>query len=140
MPSYSEALRDSPKQMQSTDRCNVCGQYHQTEDCAQLANLTADDRVKKLKEIKSVKGKSSAVFKLKEDIVGGKSTDQEQTAMKDHKTKELLFEPKKILDAGLKYVTDLLQNRLPSEECEREIKILELRMEEPELEDESESL
>ena len=52
VPSYSEALRDLPKQMQSTDHCNVCGQYHPTEDCAQLVNLAVDDRVKKLKEIK----------------------------------------------------------------------------------------
>ena len=52
VPSYSEALRDSPKQMQSTDRCNICGQYHRTEECAQLVNLAVDDRVKKLKDLK----------------------------------------------------------------------------------------
>ena len=51
-PSYSKALRDSPKQKQSTERCNVCSQYHRTEACAQLINLAVDDRVKKLKEIK----------------------------------------------------------------------------------------
>ena len=52
MPSYSKALRDLPKQKQSTERCNVCSQYHLTEACAQLISLAVDDRVKKLKEIK----------------------------------------------------------------------------------------
>ena len=52
VPSYSEALRDSPKQMQSTDRCNICSQYHRTEVCAQLVNLAVDDRVKRLKDLK----------------------------------------------------------------------------------------
>ena len=51
-PSYSKALRDSPKQKQSTDRCNVCNQYHRTEACAQLTNLAVDERVKKIKEHK----------------------------------------------------------------------------------------
>ena len=51
-PSYSKALRDSPKQKQTTECCKVCSQYHRTEACAQLINLAVDDRVRKLKEIK----------------------------------------------------------------------------------------
>ena len=97
-----------------------------------------------MKDIKTSKGKSSAIFKLKEDLVGGKKVEQEQTAMKNHKTKEILFEPEKILEAGLEYVTDLLQNRPPSDECKRQIKILELlhivRMDEKESSYEKEPL
>ena len=45
-------MSTSPKQKQSTTRCNVCNQYHATESCNILLNLLVDDRVAKMKEKK----------------------------------------------------------------------------------------
>ena len=48
--SYAERLINSPPMKQSTTRCGVCESYHATVECAALAKLHPDEKVKKLRE------------------------------------------------------------------------------------------
>ena len=50
--SYSKALKDSPEAKQSTIRCNVCNQYHATELCNVLLEMSPDERVTRLRDRK----------------------------------------------------------------------------------------
>ena len=43
---------DSPPRPQPTGRCGTCAGWHETEDCAVLAKMTPDDKVKRLTEKK----------------------------------------------------------------------------------------
>ena len=47
---YAEKLAKSPPMQQSTSRCGVCSSIHNTVDCAALAKLDPDAKVKKLRE------------------------------------------------------------------------------------------
>jgi hypothetical protein len=53
--------------------------------------------------LKEEKGKSAAVFKLKEKIVGSKKVCQEAITMKDPLSGELIFENEKLKEASVKY-------------------------------------
>ena len=46
--SYASKLVNSPPQIQSTTRCHVCEGYHATVECAILAKLDVESKVKKL--------------------------------------------------------------------------------------------
>ena len=46
--SYNAALVSGAPKMQSTERCNVCGGMHKTEECHLLLNVEVDARVQKL--------------------------------------------------------------------------------------------
>ena len=48
--SYAETVAKSPPMQQPTSRCGVCTSFHETVDCAALAKLEPDAKVKKLKE------------------------------------------------------------------------------------------
>ena len=50
--SYCKALKDSPEAKQSTIRCNVCNQYHATELCNVLLEMSPDERVTRLRDRK----------------------------------------------------------------------------------------
>ena len=47
---YAEKVAKSPPLKQSTVRCGVCDSFHTTIECATLARLDPDSKVKKLKE------------------------------------------------------------------------------------------
>ena len=49
-PSYANVLSHSPPMQQSTIRCGICESFHNTVDCATLARIDADAKVKKLQE------------------------------------------------------------------------------------------
>ena len=68
-----------------------------------------------IKNIKARKGKSAAIFKLKDKIIGSKKPAQEAIVMKDPETSEELVSSKKIKEASLKYCVQLLTNRAPKE-------------------------
>ena len=68
-----------------------------------------------LKELKASKGKSAAIFKLKEKVVGSKKEGMESVSMNDHITGEMIYEPEKLKEASSNYLRNLLTNREPKE-------------------------
>ena len=93
-----------------------------------------EKELKDLKDIQKKKGKSAAIFNLKEKVIGQKKAGQEATIMKDPKTKDILTSRTKIKEASLDYCVELLTNRSPKEEYKKEIEIKDeihtIRMEE----------
>ena len=55
-----------------------------------------EKELKDLKDIQKKKGKSAAIFNLKEKVIGQKKAGQEATIMKDPKTKDILTSRTKI--------------------------------------------
>ena len=80
------------------------------------------------------KGKASAVFDVKERIIGGKKNAGEPHVIKHPKTGNLLFKPKEMKKASVQYCKELLTNRVPKEEFEEDLTwkriIHEVRMKE----------
>ena len=72
--------------------------------------------VKFLEDTAKSKGKTAAIFKLKEKMFGSKKTPLDQIAILDPDTNNLVFTPKEIKAASLKYCTKLLTNQEPREE------------------------
>ena len=87
-----------------------------------------------LKDMRAKKGKSSAIFHLKDKVIGKKKVAQEATTMKHPKTKIELTRTKDIKEASINYCVDLLTNRKPKAGYEEDIllknRIREVRMEE----------
>ena len=75
-----------------------------------------ENEVEKVLMMKKCKGKSSAVFKTLRTVCGDKKTGQEQISMIDPKTNLLLFDPKLIKQASLKYCYDLLNIRVSNDD------------------------
>ena len=71
--------------------------------------------VTKYKRIISSKGKSAAVFNLRDSVLGTKRASQEPVSLKDPDTGFEVFSPKKIKEVSLKYVVKLLTNKKPAE-------------------------
>ena len=85
-----------------------------------------ENNLEKLKENKTTKGSASAIFKLKESVVGSKKSGQEAIVITDPVSKKKLFEKDKIKEASAIYVQNLLKNNLPIKEYEMEIKVKNL--------------
>ena len=87
-----------------------------------------------IRELKKNKGTSTAVFKIREKIVGSKSTKQEATVIIDPKTNIAVNTPDEIRRVSLQYCVDLLTNREPLDDFEEDIHwknlIHQVRMEE----------
>ena len=66
-----------------------------------------------IKDTKTRKGKTAAIFKLKEKIIGTKKSAQEAILMKDPDTNAELASNKEVKEASLKYCVKLLSNRAP---------------------------
>ena len=47
-PTYANQLANSPPVQQSTERCNICGSIHATEDCLLLVNSDVEARLQLL--------------------------------------------------------------------------------------------
>ena len=86
---------------------------------------TYEKKLEDLKKLKKEKGKSAAVFKLKDKIVGSKKIAQEAVSMKDPESGELIIENEKLKEASAKYVSNLLTNRIPLEEFRDEFHSME---------------
>ena len=78
-----------------------------------------------LNKLRNEKGRSAAIFKLKEKIVGGKKVTQEAVTMKDPETGEIIVEREKLKEASVKYVSKLLTNRSPKEEFKNDFELME---------------
>jgi hypothetical protein len=97
-----------------------------TTEVLSRQRLKLEKELKNLKDVKSKKGKSAVVFKLKDTIVGRKKAGQETTTMKDPLTDEVLTTREKIKEASLKYCVDLLTNRDPREGFEEDLEMKNL--------------
>ena len=82
-----------------------------------LSNQTQrlEKEITDIKNTKARKGKSAAIFKLKDKIIGSKKSAQEAIVMKDPETSEELLSNKELKEASLKYCVQLLTNRAPKE-------------------------
>ena len=89
----------------------------------QLKNY--EKKLADLKKLKNEKGKSAAVFKLKDKIVGNKKVGQEAVSMKDPVSGELIVEQEELKKASAKYVSSLLTNRPPLNEFKEEFECME---------------
>ena len=67
-----------------------------------------EKKINMLNKLKHEKGKSAAIFKIKDKVVGGKKESQEAVAMKHPKTKKLIVDPIKLKEASLS--VELFQN------------------------------
>ena len=102
------------------------------KDLLKKQNEILEKEVATIKEMKN--GRNTKVFKLMEKIRGPKKQGQEASAVRDHKTKELVVSPEEIEKVSLEYCKEVLTNNVPDNEYEMEIKIKEkiheVRMEE----------
>ena len=93
-----------------------------------------EKKLQYLKDIKKEKGKSTAIFKLKEKVLGSKKEGSESVSMNDPETGEMICDPEELKKASIKYLSNLLENREPKEDYRQDLKTLELlhqyRMEE----------
>ena len=85
-----------------------------------------------LQTAKKSKGKSAAVFRLKDEVLGSKKNAMEPVIINDPDTDEPIHSPEKIKEASLKYCKNLLTNREPKpaykEAVRRKEKLHEERM------------
>ena len=96
--------------------------------CEELLIQQRKDFEKKLKflnEIKKKKGNSAAIFKLKEQLLGSKKAGPEAVSMEDPETGLIIVEKDKLKETSVKYVSNLLTNRLPKEDYQKEFKLME---------------
>ena len=84
---------------------------------------TFSSELKNMNSLKSSKGFSSTIFKLKADILGPKKIAQEASSLIDFKTGCLLTNPNEIMRVSLQYCQELLANRNPKEGFEADIDI-----------------
>ena len=91
---------------------------------AQRNNL--EKELKHLKSLAKCKGKTAAIFNLKDKVIGNKKSDQEATTMKHPVTHEVLSRRSDIKKAALAYCVDLLDNRKPKAGYEDEVLIKDL--------------
>ena len=84
-----------------------------------------EKKLANLSEVKKTKGRSAAIFKLKESILGSKKVGQEAVAMEDPENGMLIVEKEKLKEASSKYVSKLLTNRDPKCEYKREFEFME---------------
>ena len=104
---------------------------------AALHNLNIrnfEKEIESLTSVKVAKGKSAAIFKLKERVLGPKETSLDAVTIEDPTTGVLVYDPKTIKKVTVEYCTKLLSNRMPSEGYEevyeKKLKLHEERMKE----------
>ena len=85
-----------------------------------------EKKLEHLKEIKKVKGKTAAIFKLKEKVVGTKKEGMESVSMNDPKTGQMIYDPEKLKQASMNYLSSLLKNREPKDEYIEDFKTLRI--------------
>ena len=70
-------------------------------------------RIENITKVKKQKGRSAAVFTLKDDVIGHKKTGQEATILIDPMTGKEVTTPHEIKRVSLDYCNELLTNRKP---------------------------
>ena len=74
-----------------------------------------------LSNLKESKGKTAALFQLKNKVVGSRKASQEPTTIIDPDSGAVVFTPNKIKETILKYCKNLLTNRIPNKDYEEDI-------------------
>ena len=72
-----------------------------------------EKEIRSLKKTSTAKGKSAAVFQLRDRVLGSKKSEPEATVLKDPKTGKLVDSPDEIKKVSLQYCRDLLTKRPP---------------------------
>ena len=85
-----------------------------------------EKKLEDLKDVKKNKGKSAALFKLKDKVCGEKKQKQEPVTLKDPISGEILSDHEKIKESSLNYLKNLLTNRQPKEKYENDLISLQL--------------
>ena len=76
-----------------------------------------------LSNLRESKGKTAALFQLKNKVVGSRKASQEPTTIIDPDSGAVVFTPNKIKETILKYCKNLLTNRMPHKDYEEDIEI-----------------
>ena len=84
-----------------------------TAEIIKQQRINLEKEIGELRKMHSRKGKSAALFSLKEKVTGGRKMMQEVTAVIDPETNTEITNAEKIKEISLKYCTDLLSNRSP---------------------------
>ena len=85
-----------------------------------------ENKLEHLKNIKKEKGKSAAIFKLKEKVIGSKKEGMESVSMKDPVTGSMICDPEQLKKASTEYLSKLLTNRDPKDGYQRGFETLRL--------------
>ena len=83
-----------------------------------------ESKLEYLKTLKNQKGKSAAIFKLKEKILGSKKDGMESVSMNDPVSGKMICDPEELKNASVKYLSNLLTNREPKEEYKQNLEIM----------------
>ena len=78
-----------------------------------IKNKEYERDVAQLENIRHNKGKSAAIFKMREKLLGNKKATQEQIVVFNPKTGKEVFDPEEIKMVSLEYCVSLLTNREP---------------------------
>ena len=84
------------------------------------------EKISRLKETKSAKGKSAAVFQLRDDVMGGKKAPIEPSVITDPCSKAKVYAPEEIKKVSLSYCKNLLTNRQAKEPFVEDLEIKDL--------------
>ena len=85
-----------------------------------------EKKLENLRTLKSTKGRSAAVFSLRAKVLGEKKVRQEAAAVEDPVTKVIIYDAENVKDTSLEYLKNLLSNRKPKEEYEKDLRIINL--------------
>ena len=77
-----------------------------------------EKEIEGLKMVMKNKGRSAAIYKLKEKVLGPKENKAEAMGIEDPETGQLITEPGAINETTLNYCLDLLTDRQPKPEYE----------------------
>ena len=75
-----------------------------------------EKKIEELSNVKKTKGKSAAIYKLHNDILGAKQPTIDAAIMEDPESGEIIKSPEKIKKVSLEYCTKLLTNRAPRDD------------------------
>ena len=99
-----------------------------------------EDKLDCLKSIKKDRGKSAAIFKLKEKILGSRKDGMESVSMNDPISGLMISNPEELKKASMAYLSNLLTNRAPKDDYKQNLEILKqlhaVRMAEEHVDDE----
>ena len=110
--------------MKVVKQCEKCStDEEKSEKLMTAQSKKCEDIVNEIKN--TTKVRLGRIFKLKDEIMGGKKSGQEPTAMKDPDTGELLVSGKEIKKATLKYCINNLKNNKVSENVREIVKLKE---------------
>ena len=119
---FEKLLAKKSELMQKTDNnANRTQELEMLDEqlCKELQvkqKVEVEKELNKLYELKTKKGKSAAIFELKEKIVGQRKIPEEPCAVIDPVTRKYVFEPKKIIKVCADYCQNLLKNDKPKDD------------------------